>query len=458
MTTNRDFDRVARAWLDLMPVEVPDRVIDDVLQAVETAPQLRRPRLAGPTRSTHMTRFLLIAATAVLGVALLGGAFLVAGGHVGPTPTHAPAPSTAIATPAAAPSASATAAYAVPPELRYSWVGAPRDIPGRGSSTRTNLRFGISGVCVAGDQYSPSCDVVSSLLNVVDNRTLRLTTPLLAGADCRGGDAGTYPWSLSPGGTVLTIGAGTDACATRAVAVAGTWYRIGCKDAAAGCLGNLEAGTRPTQYINPRLPAGQPWDPAFGAMTYTVPDGWANSIDYPLSLVLMPASNYALEPTQGSAAGVYHRVEVFGDPAAAVQDASCSGTPDPSITRTAAGLAAWVAGLPGVVASRSQPVTIDGHPGRSIDLTLAPTGAHTCTGDPGPSVQLFTTFRRDTGNNHDFGIGAGEQIRVILLDLDKDHVAAIFIDDGSSDHVADPARFQALVDAAMPIVESMHFQ
>ena len=45
MTTERDFDRLARAWLELAPDEAPDRVIAAVLQAAETTPQMRR-RLA----------------------------------------------------------------------------------------------------------------------------------------------------------------------------------------------------------------------------------------------------------------------------------------------------------------------------------------------------------------------------------------------------------------------------
>ena len=43
MTDERDFDRLARAWLELGPDEAPDRVIAAVLQAVEATPQVRRP-------------------------------------------------------------------------------------------------------------------------------------------------------------------------------------------------------------------------------------------------------------------------------------------------------------------------------------------------------------------------------------------------------------------------------
>ena len=43
MTIERDFDRIARAWLDLGPNEAPDRSVAAVLQAIETTPQVRRP-------------------------------------------------------------------------------------------------------------------------------------------------------------------------------------------------------------------------------------------------------------------------------------------------------------------------------------------------------------------------------------------------------------------------------
>lgn len=43
MTDERDFDRLARAWLDLGTNEAPDRVVAAVPQAAETRPQVRCP-------------------------------------------------------------------------------------------------------------------------------------------------------------------------------------------------------------------------------------------------------------------------------------------------------------------------------------------------------------------------------------------------------------------------------
>ena len=43
MSTERDFDRIARAWLDVGPNEAPDRAIATILDAVGTTAQNRRP-------------------------------------------------------------------------------------------------------------------------------------------------------------------------------------------------------------------------------------------------------------------------------------------------------------------------------------------------------------------------------------------------------------------------------
>ena len=61
MTEERDFDRLARAWLELGPDKAPDRAIAAVLQAVETTPQVRSrpwrlPTLEVSSREPHALR------------------------------------------------------------------------------------------------------------------------------------------------------------------------------------------------------------------------------------------------------------------------------------------------------------------------------------------------------------------------------------------------------------------
>ena len=50
------------------------------------------------------------------------------------------------------------------------------------------------------------------------------------------------------------------------------------------------------------------------------------------------------------------------------------------------------------------------------------------------------------------GLGGTEQIRLILLDLGGGLTVAIVVNS------SDPARFQALIDQAMPIVSSFTFK
>ena len=112
-----------------------------------------------------------------------------------------------------------------------------------------------------------------------------------------------YSWSLSPSGRTLTITPGSDDCAARLSAVPGVWWLAGCPNEL--CLAELDAGTYQSQYIVPRLDPGAAWEPDFGGLTYTVPEGWANSNDAPESFELVPASE--LPPVGGERPAPEHR-------------------------------------------------------------------------------------------------------------------------------------------------------
>ena len=212
MTTDRDFDRLARAWLELGPDEAPDRVVAAVLQAADTMPQVRR-RVAWPTwRPLQMNRLLLLAGTAVLLVALIGGgAFIVgsrapsvalpsqdAGASTAPAASTTPVPS-ATAIPSA--SASASGALRVPGidvDLRTVTPLAKIDVgifpfgtPGGGrvASDGTTLWLGKSAEIVGID---PSSSTVRTRISL-------------------GGDSGAYsaPIAVSPG-AIWMDGPGAD--------------------------------------------------------------------------------------------------------------------------------------------------------------------------------------------------------------------------------------------------------
>ena len=125
MTSERDFDRLARAWLAVGPDEAPDRAIAAVLQAAETVPQVRR-RIRRPLwRFPEMNRLPMFA-TVVVAIAVVvgGGLFL--------TRSNEPASgvNTATGSPSASPTESDAPPADVPAALRYSWVGPKRVIAG----------------------------------------------------------------------------------------------------------------------------------------------------------------------------------------------------------------------------------------------------------------------------------------------------------------------------------------
>ncbi|HEU0243499.1 MAG TPA: hypothetical protein VFQ75_06295 [Candidatus Limnocylindrales bacterium] len=444
MTTQRDADRILRAWLELMPDEAPDRTVAAVLQAVEATPQTRRPVLRGPRRPSRMNRFVILGTAAVLGAAILGGALLLGGGRGVNTPTQV---AVATAQPTASPLRSA-AGEDLPTSLHYRWIGEERVVPTLGTSTRTGLDFTATSFRVTGTKYSLGGVMASSAST--DGSRLRLVAESTTGG-CAIGDVGTYGWTLSPGGTTLVVDTGQDTCAARAAAVPGTWHRVACRNMTDGCWGVLEAGTYPSQYVDPRLDIGEVWAPRLGALEFTVPDGWANSSDWPNTFSLTPAANYALESPNGPAAGELHEILLFTQPFQVVQEATCAGKPDSGADRSVQGLLAYLRSLEGLTVSPETPVTIDGHSGIAVDLALAADANGRCPDQVGPALPLFAQAG-DRENAYGVGIVGNERIRLTLLDLGGGDIVGIIIDS------SDPATFDELATSAQPIIDSFRFR
>ena len=72
MTDDRSLERAARSWLEAGPTQAPDRAVEAALLRIETTPQERDLRI--PWRFTVMTTPARVAAAAVIGVLLVGGA------------------------------------------------------------------------------------------------------------------------------------------------------------------------------------------------------------------------------------------------------------------------------------------------------------------------------------------------------------------------------------------------
>ena len=106
MTDDRSIERAARSWLETGPTEAPDRAVEAALLRIETTRQERDLRV--PWRLPTMTTPARVAAAAVIGVLLIGGAYLYFGRPSQPS-IGAPGPSPSVVAPSASARASTPA-------------------------------------------------------------------------------------------------------------------------------------------------------------------------------------------------------------------------------------------------------------------------------------------------------------------------------------------------------------
>ena len=218
----------------------------------------------------------------------------------------------------------------------------------------------------------------------------------------------------------------------------GVWWLAGCPNEL--CLAELDAGTYQSQYIVPRLDPGAAWEPDFGGLTYSVPDGWANSNDGPDSFELVPASE--MPPVAES--NRRRNIGVFRQPSAMSQERPCSDEVVPGVGRAVDDLVAWLPTVPGLITTAPEPITIGGHSGQMLDIQLDPAWtASTCEGSIEPIVAFL---------NPGIAVGESQRIRLILLDLGDGDVVATGI------WTRDQATFDTFVPEAMQVIESFRFE
>jgi hypothetical protein len=433
MTDERNFERITRAWLDLMPDEAPDRTIAAVLQAVETTPQVRWTWRRLSWRPSPMKRIPFAIGAAA--VAVIAGAFFFANSGRGPDVGTPPSPSpSASASPTGSPLG---AGGPLPAELRHTWMSDHRDVTGILTSAGTALFLADRSFAISQSNQNERKFLTSSASAPGAGQVTLVTDTAAA---CAKGDTGLYSWSLSPSGRILTITTDLDNCAVRNAAFGGTWWQVACKNTNTNCLGDLDPGTYRSQYITPRLDPGATWEPDFGALTYTVPDGWANVDDFPGSFGLMPSTDYAGMPDNDTeAASIY----LFTQPQAMSQATPCSGEPDVSVDRSVGGLIAWLKNVPGLVVTDASPMTIDNNPATVVNIQIDPSWTTGCGGGTTPEVSYLTP---------EFGIfGLEARQRLILVDLGGGDVLGI----GT---VALVDRFDAFLLEATPIIESFQIE
>jgi hypothetical protein len=421
MTYDRDFDRLAKTWLELGPNEAPDRVVAAVLQAAETTPQARRPLLRSFRRIIPMNRLSIAAVAAVLIAVVGGGILLTRSGNDGVGgPVVTPAPST----PALSPSASQ--AVALPATMLGTWMGGTK--PDLDLAEGAGSALIITPLSVAMTQ-SASADrpAMSVRVSLSESSTLHVETGSLDPAGCPADAVGDYPFQLSADGRTLTISSGTDPCAKRLSSMPGTYWKRGCKHTDDNCLGDIAAGTYQSQFIDPRLKPTESWLPVFGGVTYTVPEGWSNSDDWPDSLSLMTSDRYAEASPDGLPNGQLEDVTVVARPLPNKVTTACDSQPVTSVPTTVDGFIDWIVGQPSLQATAPHPITVDGRPAKYVDVNLAPGWTQGCANEPssGPT-SVFLTNASPTAQA--WGIGAGEHLRVVIIDIGGGDIAMAWVD------------------------------
>ena len=416
MTRDQDIERVLERWFAEGPTQMPSRFLDDTLDRIDRAPQHHVARLRTRPVMNPILRF--AAAAVVLAVAGFGAVALTQTGGVGSAPS--------------------AGSGSLPASLQAEWspTGTPRQYAFQHGTTE-GFTYGLDIVISQSSItiFEPHLDVLASASVVGADRFELRALNTGAYSTCRVGDAGTYAFSLSPGGQTLTLTPVSDACAERATVLAGDWTRTDIGDLAPGRhvfdLGGGDTG---------------------GTPLYAVPPGWAyiNGIG---RFAIVPRSNTHEQAD----------IRLWMDVVPESQDAACAMT-QPGLERTPATVAAWLETLPGLVVTSPTAVKIGGLDGVMVDLSVMPGWTSPCAPErsAGPDRSLgpreedafVTTFTRPYPYpvpHPALTVDPGRRVRYVLLDGGEAQVLVIDIE------APDRATWNAVLADAMSIVQSFEF-
>ena len=170
-------------------------------------------------------------------------------------------------------------------------------------------------------------------------------------------------------------------------------------------------------------------------VSVTLPTGWWIAID--------SADYFAVQPVTTDQAGIH----IISDPLPASQAASCPEAPEPSIGTLDVDVATWIKSRPGFATNPQRPVTIGGHRGLELDVSIAATWKESCPFANGlPSVPLFV----GASGTYRWVVAGTERLRLDLLDVDG-RTVVIDVD------AFDGSLMDALVAQAQPIIQSLTF-
>jgi hypothetical protein len=389
MTEMRDFDRLTRAWLDLMPDEAPDRVIDAVLQAVEVTRQApSRPRWA-LWRLPQMNRFSLAAAAVVLVAIIAGGSVVLSNFKVsgvgGPATSPAPSPAPS-ETPLAQGQGRGVGFVTTAPTvfLGATWITDVQAIQGLFHDSRLRLVTGSSGERFSVTYSTTAAPMASQPVTEPPGYLGLVST--VAGSGCNVGDYGVYELNPSTDGASVTLVVVSDACSTRASVLGRTWTRW---------LGTVNEGGR-------------------GVVTAFAP----------MFELELPRAHYAAASgTDGATIDGGSRSFVAVKNPRGVSD-PCRATPGAplQIAPNAAAFLAYLRTLPGFDV-QTAPFTIDGRPGVRVTIPVAKSAACQATG------RVFE-WTDGTPGNLGWFIRQGDTDVLYLVNVGKDVYLLQWLGDG----------------------------
>jgi hypothetical protein len=331
------------------------------------------------------------------------------------------------------------ASGALPAELRRIFIGATRDVTGIEVDDRLVIDLTAQILRL---HTGIDASALVSTATVVESGALRFET--VAGTTgCAEGEVGTYPYSLSPRGTVLTIAAGDEDCAARADALIGEWRASACLDPGNWCLGELEAGTQTSLFFDPYLDEFGPPVARYGALSYEVPDGWANADDRTHFYTLMRASAY--ERGGINCHDCPDSIFLGANPRAGRMDCS-SEEPDQAVGASADALADWIRAHPGLQVDERPTITVDGRQAFVLDITATEDYADACVDAEADDVTFVPLL---THPGYSWGIRTGDRQRLILVEVGADTAMLIGID------TLDPANLDGFIEETQPIIDSV---